>query len=76
MTIKTSKYNEVAPSEIKRILEAGGRIIKGETRIGTFITNINGMIITADDSIEINNVRLPLAIAKPEYFDREITING
>lgn len=74
MTIRISKYNEVAPSEIKRILGAGGKIIKGKYGMGAFIAEINGINVYADDSIEINNVRLSIAKAPIEYFDREMTI--
>ena len=78
MKIKTSKYNEVAPWEVKRLIEAGAEIIKVEDvmGIGMVITTLKGVKITTMDEIKINNVTLPLALAFDEsYFSCEIEIN-
>ena len=78
MKIKTSKYNEVAPWEVKRLIEAGAKIIKVEDimGIGMVITTLKGVKITTMDEIKINNVTLPLALAFDEnYFNCEIEIN-
>ena len=78
MKIKTSKYNEVAPWEVKRLIEAGAEIIKVEDvmGIGMVITTLKGVKITTMDEIKINNVTLPLALAFDEsYFSCEIDIN-
>lgn len=78
MKIKTSKYNEVAPWEVKRLIEAGAEIIKVKDvmGIGMVITTLKGVKITTMDEIKINNVTLPLALAFDEsYFSCEIEIN-
>ena len=75
MTIKTSKYNEVAPSEIKRIMDAGGKIIKSEHPVGVCIAIVNNIKVYSTDDIRINNITLPLAQGNEDYFDCEITIN-
>ena len=78
MKIKTSKYNEVAPFEVKRLIKAGAKIIKAEDvmGVGMIITTHNGIKITTMDEIKINNVTLPLAMAFDEsYFNCEIDIN-
>ena len=78
MKIKTSKYNEVAPWEVKRLLDAGAEIIKVEDvmGLGMVIATHNGVKITTMDEIKINNVTLPLALAFDEnYFNCEIEIN-
>lgn len=78
MKIKTSKYNEVAPWEVKKLIEAGAEIIKVEDvmGIGMVITTLKGVKITTMDEIKINNVTLPLALAFDEsYFSCEIEIN-
>lgn len=77
MIIKTSKYNEVSPKEIKRILEAGGKIIKDyeHERVGEVICTIDDEYIRTTDDIKINNIILPLALGNDEYFDKTIEIN-
>jgi len=78
MKIKTSKYNEVAPWEVKRLIEAGAKIIKKDDvmGVGMVIATHKGINITTMDEIKINNVTLPLALAFDEnYFNCEIEIN-
>ena len=77
MKIKTSKYNEVAPSEIKRLIEAGAEIVHKEytAYIGVVIDKINGEDVTTIDNIRIHNIELPLAIGADEYFSSWVEIN-
>lgn len=77
MKIKTSKYNEVAPSEIKRLIEAGAEIVHRDyvSYTGVVIDKINGELITTVDNIRIHNIELPLALGADEYFSSWVEIN-
>ena len=77
MTIKTSRYNEVSPKEIKRLVEAGAKIIKDyeNESVGVLITLIDNTKVLSTDSIKIKNVILPLAKAEDDYFDSFVEIN-
>lgn len=76
MKIRTSRYNEVAPSEIRKLVEAGGRIIKSSYMNGVPILRLkDGTIVYTDDDIEYHNIKLPLAIGDDGYFNRMIEIN-
>ena len=77
MTIKTSRYNEVSPKEIKRLVDAGAEIIKDyeNASVGVLITQIKDTKVLTTDSIKINNVTLPLAKADDDYFNSFVEIN-
>lgn len=77
ITISVSKYNEVNPTELKRLFELGARIKKSEFPNGVFIGQYKqgDKMIKAytDDDIVINNVTLPLS--KGATYDCTLTIN-
>ena len=77
MKIITSKYNEVSPKEIKRLIEAGAKIIKESQfeNVGVYITTIDDVRVYSTDSIKIKNVILPLAKGDDDYFNTVIEIN-
>lgn len=77
ITIKTTKYNEVDPKEIRRLLDLGARLMKGEHRIaeiiGVYTIKGQEVVLYADDDIKLNNIILPLSIGG--VYDQEIIIN-
>ena len=80
LKIKTSKYNEVSPKEIGKLLEHGAEIKKSQYFIGVFIGKFtdkkgNEIKVYSDDDIEINNIVLPLSKGCEEYYNCEIEIN-
>ena len=77
MRITTSRYNEVSPKEIKRLVDAGAKIIKDyeNESVGVFITLINDVKVYSTDNIKINNVTLPLAKADDDYFNSFVEID-
>jgi hypothetical protein len=74
--IKVSEYNEVCPTEIKKLLDKGAKIKKSTSCIGVpiypYLVNYRQDIYT-DDEIVINNVTLPLSIGG--NYNHEIIIN-
>lgn len=77
MKISTTKFNEVNPLEIGKLLKAGGKLIKSKYAngewIGTYLINDKYVPVYSDDSIKINDVILPLSIGGT--YDRFIDIN-
>nr|DAI50804.1 MAG TPA: hypothetical protein [Caudoviricetes sp.] len=77
ITIKTTKYNEVDPKEIKRLFDLGARLVKGEHRvaeiIGVYTIKGQEVVLYADDDIRLNNIVLPLSVGG--VYDQEIVIN-
>lgn len=78
MTISTTKYNEVNPTELKKMFDAGARLIKSREAIGVFIGTYrqnDGKEVRAysDDDIQIYDVTLPLSIGG--VYNREVSIN-
>lgn len=76
MRISTTKYNEVNPNEIQRLIDAGAIIIfsKAECEeIGVYRYKGKPTLLCAGDSIKVNGVTLPLAVGG--VYDCTIDIN-
>lgn len=78
MRISTTKYNEVNPTELKKLFENGAELKKSVYLVGVFIgvyTQSNGkrVRVYSDDEIEIYNVTLPLSVGG--VYDCELNIN-
>lgn len=78
MTISTTKYNEVNPTELKKMFDAGAKLIRSREAIGVFIGTYrqsDGKEVRAysDDDVQIYNVTLPLSIGG--VYDCEVVIN-
>ena len=78
MKISTTKYNEVNPTELKKLFENGAELKKSAYLVGVFIgvyTQSNGkrVRVYSDDEIEIYNVTLPLSVGGT--YECELNIN-
>lgn len=79
MKIPVSKYNEVNIKDVEKLIKSKSQIRYSEYRhnnehVGCI--TINGIVynLKAGDEVCINNVWLPLAYAKDEYFSQYIEI--
>jgi hypothetical protein len=78
-TIKCSKYNEVPLYAVFNLITKESQIIKSPYANGVYlgiaiVENGKKIKMYSDDSVEINNVRLPLAKGDDSYFDCELSI--
>lgn len=77
ITISTTKYNEVNPKEIKKLLDLGGKIVHCSLENGVICyydikTKIKAYSV---DDIQIGNVTLPLSKGDETEYTETITIN-
>lgn len=76
LKIKVSKYNEVSPDEIERLLKLGGRIISHYSirgpYLGTFKTKSGETVYPkTGDEILINYLTLPLPMNTDTLEDKK-----